>query len=81
METTVAVQDVKLIKDVAKALRDGGPLAGELRDGIRALLPDEQAQTGEQLIDFLQTCPLRDEDRHIFEGLRDPSSGRSVDFE
>lgn len=81
VETTVASEDVNLIKDVAMVLRAGGPLAGELREVIRALLPGEQAQTAEQLLDFFQTSPLREEDRHIFEGLRERSAGRSIDFE
>lgn len=81
VETTVAAEDVNLINDVAKVLRVGGPLAGSLREGIRALLPGDQAQTGEQLIDFFQTSPLREEDRHIFEGLRERPTGRSIDFE
>lgn len=81
VETTVPAEDISLMKDVATALRAGGPVATELRQGIRAILPGGQAQTGEQLLAFFRTSPLKEEDEHIFDDLRDTSPGRTVDFE
>lgn len=81
VETTVSAEDIKLIKDVAKALRGGGSLAGELRLGIRSILPVEQAQTPEELLTFFQTSPLNEEDQHILGHERDRSTGRTADSE
>jgi len=81
VETTVSAEDINLIKDVAKALREGGSIAGELRLSIRSILPAEQAQTAEELLAFFRTSPLKEEDQHIFESERDRSTGRTADFE
>lgn len=80
MQGDKATEDIKLIKNIAKVLSAGGPVAEKLREGIRAWLPWRQAQSGEQLVDFFQTSPLREEDRHIFEGLPERSIGRLVDL-
>ena len=81
VETTVSAGDVNLVKDVAKVLRAGGPLAVELRQSIRSMLPAVQASTGEELLVFFQTSPLREEDEHVFDDVRDRSTERTVDFE
>ena len=81
VETTVSADDVDLIKDVAKALRGGGALAGELRLTIRSVLPPAQAATGEELVAFFRSSPLHEEDEHVLDIERDQSGGRTADFE
>lgn len=47
---------------MASALRKGRRVAIELREGIRALLPSEQAQTSGQLLAFFSASPLSEND-------------------
>jgi len=82
VETTVSAEDASLIKDVAKVLRAGGPAADEIRTTLRANLPAKQASTGQELLEFFGSSPLRlDDDEHILDIERDRTSGRTADFE
>lgn len=81
VETTVSAEDAKLIKDVAKVLRAGGPVAEEIRITLRATLPAKQASTGQELLDFFGSSPLRSDDEdHVLDIARDRTSGRTADF-
>ncbi len=81
VETTVSMEDVNLIKDVARILREDGERAGELRAALRPFLSARRARTGEELVAFFRRCPLAsgpDEERVEF--ARDNSQDRDVDL-
>lgn len=88
VETTVSAEDASLIKDVAKVLRAGGPVAEEIRATLRSTLPATQARTGQELLSFFGSSPLRtddaerlDEVERLMDIERDRTSGRTADFE
>ena len=82
VETTVSVNDVALMKDIARVLRAGGPDASDLRNSIYAALPARQAQTGRELVEILLAgVELSPEEEELFTVERDRSSGRTADFE
>ena len=82
VETTVLAEDASLIKDVAKVLRTGGPVADEIRSTLRAKLPAKQAHTGQELLKFFGSSPLRTDDvDRLFDTERDRTSGRAADLE
>ncbi len=81
VETTVSAQDVNLMKDVARVLREDGDRAGELRDALRSLLPVRRARTGAELLAFFQEFPAAEEgEDEPVEFERDNSSGREIDL-
>jgi len=67
-----------LIKAIAGALRSGGSEAKHVRETLKPIVSSKKARTGAELVAFLRASPLVDADL-TFE--RDPSSGRSSDFE
>jgi len=79
VETTVSMEDAKLIKDIAKILRRGDESADQLRTSIRTLLPARQAQTSDELLAFFRGSPWALEDDELKLAERDRSSGRSAD--
>jgi len=82
VETTVSVDDVLLMKDIARVLRAGGPVAADLRNIIQSALPARQAQTGRELLAILNSgIVLSEDEEKLFDVERDRSSGRSADFE
>ena len=82
VETTVSAEDASLIKDIAKVLRTGGPVADEIRTTLREKLPASQAHTGQELLKFFGSSPLRKDDgESLFDTERSRKSGRTADFE
>ena len=81
VETTVMADDAHLVKNVAKAFRDGGPVAEELRHAIRSIVPSPRAETGEELLAFFRRSPLAEGYEETPSIERDSSGGRSADFD
>lgn len=81
VETTVSMEDTRLIKDIAKVLRRDDDSADHLRASIRALLPTRQAVTGDELLAFFRESPWATEGDDLPLTERDRSTGRSADFD
>ena len=81
VETTVSMEDARLIKDIARILRRGDESANQLRTSIRTLLPARQAQTGDELLAFFRKSPWAVEDDETIMAERDRSPSRSADFD
>ena len=80
VETTVAADDARLIRDIAKVLREGGSAAEELRRAIGSLVPPPRAESGEDLLAFFRRSPFTDEEAEALPVERDRSDGRDTDL-
>jgi hypothetical protein len=77
IEVTIPARDVELIRRLATNLRDGGERAERLRTAINAEFGFQPAQTGDELLAFFRSSPLKGEEVSF---QRDRSSGRPIDL-
>lgn len=77
VEVTIPGEDARLIKAIARTLRDGGSDAEQVRSALRPLVAAAKAATGPELLRFLRNAPGVDSALDI---ERDRSTGRPVDL-
>lgn len=77
VEVTVPNRDAALMKSIAESLRSGGKRADLIRESLRPILTTTKAKSGSELVAFLRSSPLVQEQLDV---TRDRSEGRSFDL-